>query len=554
MRRNPLPIVVLAWLLGLAVAIPTIAETARPSASLLTHIRDIRALSSDEGAHGYRVRIRGTVTHFDEIGRGLLFIHDGDSGQFVELPERADLQDTWKALRRGDIVEIEGRTVRGGFAPNVQPETIRRIGRAALPEPKRLPFGPLLTGRHDCDYVEIEGVVQRVWLASDPKMHTLFAEVAIEGGFVRASFWDYTTADLQRFIDARVRLRGNAGTLFGQTGQLRGVSIFGGRTSGVVVLSAPPEPFSIPIRSIRSIYNYSSAGEVNRRIRVRGVVTSQVFGRPVQVSDFPTSATFRDVRHVLYLRDAESGARIETEQDTPVQPGDVVEAVGFPAVTPGKPILRNAVFRVVGTERPSPPVMVLPSEALTAEHDAELVRIEGQLLGVLRNRTALRLVLKMGETVFDAALDASFGGELPDIRPGSTVSVTGVYSYQWGPPASFRLFLRAPSDVVVLSAGPWWTLSHTFVLVAIVAVLGAVAGVWARMRATRSGSSSTRSSASGTESRESCMTRSSRGSRASRCSSKRWPAASTHRPARRASRSTSRGRCCGTASKRRGAP
>lgn len=470
----------LAWLLGLAVATPTIAQTARPSnTSLLTRIRDIRALTSDQGAYGYRVRIRGTVTHFDEIGRGLLFIHDGEAGQFIDIPERADLQDTWKALRRGDIVDIEGRTVRGGFAPNVEPESIRRVGRAALPEPKRLPFGPLLTGRHDCDYVEIEGIVQRVWLASD--QHTLFAEVAIDGGFVRASFWGYSTADLERFIDARVRLRGNAGTLFGQTGQLRGVSIFGGRTTDIEVLAPPPDPFAIPIRSVRSIYNYSSAGEVNRRIRVRGVVTSQVLGRPVQVSDFPTSATFRDVRHVLYVRDDESGARIETEQGTRVQPGDVVEAVGFPAVTPGKPILRNAVFRVVGTDRPSPPVMVLPSDALTAEHDAELVRIEGQLLGVLRNPTALRLVLKMGETVFDAGLDASLGGELPYIRPGSTVSVTGVYSYQWGPPASFRLFLRAPSDVVVLSAGPWWTLSHTFVLLAIVAVLGAVAGVWARM-------------------------------------------------------------------------
>jgi signal transduction histidine kinase len=135
----------------------------------------------------------------------------------------------------------------------------------------------------------------------------------------------------------------------------------------------------------------------------------------------------------------------------------------------------------VGRDRPPQPELVQPSTPLTAEHDAELVRIEGQLLGVLRNPTALRLVLKMGDTVFDAALDAAFDGELADIRPGSTVSVTGVYSYQWGPPASFRLFLRSPGDVVQLSAGPWWTLRHTGVLLAIVALVGAVATVWARM-------------------------------------------------------------------------
>ena len=429
------------------------------------------------------MRIRATVTHFDEIGFGLLFIHDGRFGQFVDAPDRADLLDTWRALRRGDVVEIDGRTVRGGFAPNVRPHAVRVVGRAAMPAPKALPMGLLLTGRHDCDYVEIEGVVQRVWLATDPRMHTLFADVAVDGGIVRGSFWDYAEADLERFIDARVRLRGNAGTLFGQTGQLRGVSIFGGRTSEIEVLSAPPDPFSIPVRAIRSIYNYSSAGEVNHRIRVRGVVTSQMLGSPVQVSDFTTLTTFRDVRHVLYLHDGESGARIETEQDTRVQPGDVVEASGFPAVTPGKPILRNAVFRVVGSAAAPPPLTVMPSEVLTPEHDAELVRIEGQLLGILRSSTALRLVLKLGETVFDAPLDAAFGSDLAEIRPGSTVSVTGVYSYQWGPPPSFRLFLRSPKDVVVLSAGPWWTLRHTGVLLAIVALVGAVATVWARMQA-----------------------------------------------------------------------
>jgi hypothetical protein len=41
----------------------------------------------------------------------------------------------------------------------------------------------------------------------------------------------------------------------------------------VKILEPAPDPFSLPARPIRNIYNYSSAGEVNRRIRVRGVVT-----------------------------------------------------------------------------------------------------------------------------------------------------------------------------------------------------------------------------------------------------------------------------------------
>jgi signal transduction histidine kinase len=105
--------------------------------------------------------------------------------------------------------------------------------------------------------------------------------------------------------------------------------------------------------------------------------------------------------------------------------------------------------------------------------------MEGELLGVLRNPTALVFVVKMGETVFDANLEPSYGSELADLRPGSAVSVTGVYAYQWGPPPAFRLFLRSPSDVVVLSAAPWWTLQHTGVLLGFLSLAGIGAAFWA---------------------------------------------------------------------------
>ena len=120
---------------------------------------------------------------------------------------------------------------------------------------------------------------------------------------MRATFWDYSPEDLPRLIDARVRLRGNVGTLFGRTEQLRGVSLFVGHTSDVVVLESPPDPFSLPTRTVRSIYNYSPAGEVNRRIRVQGVVTCYIPGHPVELSDFTSTARFRFVRHVLYVDD-----------------------------------------------------------------------------------------------------------------------------------------------------------------------------------------------------------------------------------------------------------
>ena len=470
-----------------ALASPGFAQTpAGAPLHLLTSIQEIRALSQDEGARAYRVRVRGVVTHVDEKADVGLMLHDGEFGQFVVAPSDPAAMVLWRDLRQGDAVEIEGQTVRGGFAPNVQPEIVRRIGRAPLPRPKRIAFASMLTGRHDCDYVEVVGVVQRAWLSSDPQMHTLFADVAFQDGVVRATFWDYASADLERFIDARVRLRGNVGTLFGQTEQLRGVSLFVGRTRDIELLEARPDPFWLPARTIRSIYNYSAAGEVNRRIRVRGVVTAYIPGHPVEVSDFTSTTTFRHVRHVLYVDDGTGGARIETEQPQRVRPGTVVEVAGFPAVTPGKPILTNAIFRVAGQASQPAPRAVGSKNLVTAENDAVLVRMEGQFLSMLTSPTQRILVLKAGETVFETVLDAATATRaLEQIRPASLVAVTGVYSYQWGPPPAFRLFLRAPGDVAMIAAAPWWTLRHSAVMVAMLTLVACGFGVWIRTTSNR---------------------------------------------------------------------
>ena len=66
-------------------------------------------------------------------------------------PENPATAGAWRDARRGDLVEIEGRTVRGGFAPNVQPSLVTKLGTAALPAPKRIPYTSMLTGRHDCE-------------------------------------------------------------------------------------------------------------------------------------------------------------------------------------------------------------------------------------------------------------------------------------------------------------------------------------------------------------------------------------------------------------------
>ena len=376
--------------------------------------------------------------------------------------------------------------MRGGFAPNVDPKIVRRLGQAPLPRPKKFAFGSMLSGRHDCDYVEITGVVQRAWLPSDPRIRTLFMDVAVEEGVVRAAFWDFGTQDFERFIDARVTLRGNVGSLFGPTEQLRGVSLFVGHTGDIVVLEPPPDPGTLVTRPTRSIYNYSSTGEVNRRVRIHGVVTSYIPGHPVDITDFTTTATFRYVRNVLYVDDGTGGVRIETEQPQRVEPGTIVDVAGFPAVTPGKPILTNAVFRVAGMAPQPAAVAVNDANVLSADNDATLVRLQAHFLSVLRTPSERTLVLRIGESVFPATLETEPAAEsLEQLRAGTIVEVTGVYAYQWGPSPSFRLFLRSSGDVKVIEAAPWWTLRHTGVMIAILALGACGAAFFVRAEARR---------------------------------------------------------------------
>jgi signal transduction histidine kinase len=488
-RLSALRHVTVAWLSATTLCVPPAAAQPSPAARplpILTRLESIRQLSQDESEKRYPVHVRGVVTHFDEIGATGLIVHDGKVGQYVMPPAGADVLAVWRSLKVGDDVAIAGHTIRGGFAPNIEPTGLRRLGRAPLPRGKQIPYSTLMTGRHDCDFIEIAGVVQRTFRSSDPNHHPMFADIAIDGGVVRASFWDYTEDDLTRLVDTRVRIHGNIGSIFGHTEQLRGVSLFGGRTRDVEILEAAPDPFSLPMRTLRSMYNYSPAGEVNRRIRVRGVVTAQISGRPFEMNDFTSTTNFRYNLFGVYVKDGTSGALVEMESAPTARPGDVVDIAGFPAVTPGKPILRNAVYRVVGTAAPPAPIDLPSANVITPENDAELIKVVGELLSVLTTPTERVLVLKMGDTVFDAGFSKAEGdGRLDRIPPGSTVAVTGVYSYQGGPPPSFRLFLRSPADIVVVASAPWWTMRHTAVMVVMFAVAGAVAGFWMRMLARR---------------------------------------------------------------------
>ena len=461
-----------------------VTVSAQDGVAPLTDIRTIRAMTPEGAERGRRAVIRGTITYINEREPAGIIIHDGIAGLFVHYGRTYLATQPRLDLHPGDVVEVEGRTTGSGFAPAVVPERVRRIGQSTLPGPKQVAYAALLSGVFDCEYIQVAGVGQRAWLSESGK--TLFVDIAVEGGEVRAWFWDFAPEDLTRFIDARVRLLGNAGTLYNQSRQVRGVSLFAGRAADAVVETGAPEPWSLPVRAISSLYTHQAMDKLDRRVRLRGTVTATRVGQPTLVEDITMHSRSRDVRHRIYVRDESSAALIETEQALELHIGDVVDVAGFPIVSSTKPRLRNALIRRVGEATVAAPRPLAQENLLSGDHDSELVRIDDALLlAELATPAGRSLLLRVGERVFEAQYDRLSDAATPGLGTGAQVSITGIYVFESGPPQAFRLLLRSPADVHLVASPPWWTARHSLVLAAVLAAIALIGLIWARVIANR---------------------------------------------------------------------
>jgi outer membrane receptor protein involved in Fe transport len=103
-------------------------------AATLTNATQVRALTREEAAKQIPVRLRGVV--LDEAGQGEgLVIQDATAGVYLTGPN-----STVAKIRRGDLIEVEGASDPGGFAPIVRLQKYRKLGTAPIPEPQHVAF------------------------------------------------------------------------------------------------------------------------------------------------------------------------------------------------------------------------------------------------------------------------------------------------------------------------------------------------------------------------------------------------------------------------------
>lgn len=417
------------------------AQSTTTSLPLLTHADQVRHLSSDEAALGYPVRIRGVIT--DDIPSPDFFVQDSTAGIYVEGSASPKFGHHW-----GDLVEVEGVTGPGKFAPVIREQKLRVMGRGQLPQAQVYPFIELAAGQQDSQWAQVRGIVRSVSIDRTSWPETVLAmSVASGDGRFNVRVPITREQDFSSWIDSEVAVEGVCGSLFNNQRQLIGVLFY---VPDLQFIKVETQEKNVPISSLM---RFSPGGSSRHRVRVQGVVSYQQLGR------------------TLFIESEGQGLRVLSQQSTPLAIGDIVDVLGFPATGESAPVLDNAAFHRV-SHGPPPQPITLDLTAPWEQYDGALVTTEAKLLHLEQQPDGPRLLLQQGDRIFEGLMENVSSAILSGLRLNSQIRLTGICLVRngglWSTPLSFRLLLRSPQDVVVLHAPSWWNLRNALWLLGIV--------------------------------------------------------------------------------------
>jgi signal transduction histidine kinase len=423
------------------------------------NIDQVQAMSLEDANRRSQVRIRGVVTGSSRSDHWVS-LQDDTRGIFVDL---SAMSNSFPA--RTELWEVVGRTARGNFAPIVVAEEMTRRGQGRMPEPARPTWNELANGSMDVQWVELRGLVSEV---QTNRLTLLMPEGALWFGptLSRATLYvameNYFEPELAGYLQAVVRIRG---TLFANwiaaTREVQFGSLIMRNATIRVDTPAPLDPLNAPMKTVHGLLRFDAQATAFRPVKVRAQVL------------------YADARRIFAM-DERSGLRILAAEDQELQPGDLIEAVGYPEISGPSPVLREAFVRKTGTAQlPEPEFLAEPERAYKGL-DSTLVSVRGKLMGKHSEQDSQVLEIQSHGQLFVARVKA---GEraLTSLRPESQLQLVGVYTQTGpsrGPVGAFELLVNAPADVVVLSQPSWWTLARLGIVVGLLLVVLLLAAGW----------------------------------------------------------------------------
>jgi len=454
---------VLALVLA-CVSLSASPEIAAAEPEPLTSVAAVRALREEQARRALPVKLRGTYLG-EADPEGIAFVvHDGTEGLYVQGPA-----EQVAGLTRGDLLEIEGVTDPGGFAPYVVARDIQHLGRTALSEPLQVTLDDLNAGQMDAKWVEFVGVVRSVEPMAPrdlapPPPGTRYAapsraaiapdqtkvKLKIAAGGARVTVQVNEPLRPEDLVDAEVRVRGLCFNLHNNRRQFVRAFVQVPRGVALTISKPPPSgPFDGPLCPVSQLMQFHQLStELGHRVNVRGVVLHHQPGV------------------ALWVRDQDSSLRIATAQNEPLSPGDEVDVAGFPVHGEYSAVLEDAVFRKIA-KRSAPHPQLLSGLPDALQNDADLVQLEARLVEVRRFADGVAISLDWRGTPVRSQLRLRDDVPVPAAwRAGSLVRVAGICRVSPdgdGPlgglwePRSFQLLIRSAADLTVIQPPPWWT-------------------------------------------------------------------------------------------------
>lgn len=390
----------------------------------------------------------------------LLFVHDGESGIYVDMRKLSRLD-----LRAGQRVRVQGRGAPGDFAPSVTNASVTVLGHGPLPEPRKVSIREALTGGHDSQWIEIRGVLREA-SETDGRLY-----LHVSDGYDRIRIGLTTEIeDVPKFLrlpNTGIIARGACGTLFNGQRQILSALLHSAPEDIQVVEPPPTDPFSIPVSDLTDVLGFASAHRDGRLVRVRGTVSGIDPGKAV------------------FLSAPRAAMMVSTSNSEGLAVGDVVEALGYPTKGIFAGMLEDGRFRKVGELPPPAAAPITPEQALFGDYEARLIRIDARLLGTMHGLHGSILVVEADRHPFNAHLPLPWSEIAGTLPAGSRVRLTGICvaegeAEQSGRrlrPTAWKLILRSLDDVQILKSPPWWTRERLSLLLAAV-VLITVAAMW----------------------------------------------------------------------------
>lgn len=448
----------LPWLL--AVTCARAAEDA-----VLTTAAEVHRLTPRQSASGKLVKLRGVVTYVRGVGPDLAF-QDHTGGVLLDWHP----QPGSAPLEPGVELEIEGVTGVSPPTPRVKVHRLTITGNPGLPPPRVCTVAELLTADVEASYVEFSGLLRsvRVEDATDPHRLALAFGPVSSRLTVWVSRWtEETRAAYQPGAVLRVR-----GVLLRwKTLDFLPYSTFAvvHDPSGVTILSPPSSAGDRALRTVPEILNSRPDDESTFPLRVRGVVT---------LDRSPQGIVIQDEDAALWVRPLIA---------TGFQPGEVVEATGFPGPNGARKELEDAEIVRVGRAPLPLPLEISPSEFNHNKpqwKDGHLAKVRGIVRQSSVSGAGVTHWLEFGQNTLPLLLPP--GSDASSIV-GSRVEATGVLEAHlnqrilrtgWGL-SDYELHLHGPASLRVVSPAPWWTRQRLLAALGTIIAVAGGSALWA---------------------------------------------------------------------------